>query len=142
MHVTADGTGLQLVFTIIIPVYLLSEIFPGVSRGPTCSSCTKAYSPVWPPLTFNVPMSQRSSSSINPAIRLSCACSETAASVYGSAVEILNSNVSCSLMSCIFMSCYFMSCYFTSCIYSAPLRHVQTEIHRMTYTHTQPFNGP
>ena len=33
MHVTADGTGLQLVF--IIPIYLFSEIFPGVSRGPS-----------------------------------------------------------------------------------------------------------
>ena len=34
----------------IIPIYLFSEIFPGVSRGPICSSCTRAHSPVWPPL--------------------------------------------------------------------------------------------
>ena len=34
----------------IIPIYLYSEIFPGVSRGPICSSCTRAHSPVWPPL--------------------------------------------------------------------------------------------
>ena len=127
MHVTADGTGLQLVFTIIIPIYLLSEIFPGVSRGPTCSSCTKAYSPVWPPLTFNVPMSQRSSSSINPAIRLFCACSETAASVYGTAVEILNSK-------CLAASCHAFSCPAISrpAFSAPPLRHVQTEIHSVT----------
>jgi len=35
----------------IIPIYLFSEIFPGVSRGPICSSCTRAHSPVRPPLT-------------------------------------------------------------------------------------------
>jgi len=33
-----------------IPIYLFSEIFSGVSRGPICSSCTRAHSPVWPPL--------------------------------------------------------------------------------------------
>ena len=36
----------------IIPIYLFSEIFPGVSRGPICSSCTRAHSPVWPPLNL------------------------------------------------------------------------------------------
>ena len=34
----------------IIPIYLFSEIFPVVSRGPMCSSCTREHSPVWPPL--------------------------------------------------------------------------------------------
>jgi len=34
----------------IIPIYLFSEIFPGVSRGPICSCCTWAHSTVWPPL--------------------------------------------------------------------------------------------
>ena len=38
----------------IIPIYLFSEIFPGVSRGPICSSCTRAHSPVWPPLISNM----------------------------------------------------------------------------------------
>ena len=38
----------------IIPIYLFSEIFPGVSRGPICSSCTRAHSPVWPPLQDSV----------------------------------------------------------------------------------------
>jgi len=37
----------------IIPIYLFSEIFPGVSRGSICSSCTRAHSPVWPPLFLN-----------------------------------------------------------------------------------------
>jgi len=36
----------------IILIYLFSEIFPGVSRGPICSSCTRARSPVWPPLIY------------------------------------------------------------------------------------------
>jgi len=39
----------------IILIYLFSEIFPGVSRGPICSSCTRAHSPVWPPLHFAKP---------------------------------------------------------------------------------------
>ena len=38
----------------IIPIYLFSEIFPGESRGPICSSCTRAHSPVWPPLISNM----------------------------------------------------------------------------------------
>jgi len=40
----------------IIPIYLFSEIFPGVSRGPICSSCTRAHSPVWPPLPILQPV--------------------------------------------------------------------------------------
>ena len=52
-------------------------------------------------------VSQRSSNSINSANRLFCACSETAASVYRSIVEILISRLA--------FSCPAFSCPATSC---------------------------
>ena len=39
---------------LIIPIYLFSEIFHGVGRGPICSSCTRAHSLVWPPLVQDI----------------------------------------------------------------------------------------
>ena len=46
----AQAYSLCLLINVYYPIYLFSEIFPGVSRGPICSSCTRAHSPVWPPL--------------------------------------------------------------------------------------------
>ena len=47
----AQADSLCLLINVYYPYFFLfSEIFSGVSRGPICSSCTRARSPVWPPL--------------------------------------------------------------------------------------------